>query len=95
MTTSPATRSARERGTSTTSERELPELEDAARTVLINGEARSTTVATLATLLAEAGYGGARVATAINGVFVPERIRAQTQLRDGDQIEIVAPRQGG
>ena len=35
------------------------------------------------------------VATALNGAFVPKRLRAETPLREGDRIEIVAPRQGG
>ena len=63
--------------------------------VVVNGQPASTSAATLAALLLEAGYGGAKVATALNGAFVAERARAQTRLQDGDQIEIVAPRQGG
>ena len=50
---------------------------------------------TLADLLAEAGFGGLKVATAVNGDFVPERARAATTLADGDRVEVVAPRQGG
>lgn len=96
MTTRPAARTANERQTAVPSERPLP---DVARTmlvdVLVNGERRTTSAPTLAALLAEAGYAGAKIATAINGDFVPERTRAQTQLLNGDQIEIVAPRQGG
>ena len=64
-------------------------------TVVVNGERMSTRAATLADLLMDAGYGGAKVATALNGDFVAERARAQALLRDGDRIEIVAPRQGG
>lgn len=63
--------------------------------VLVNGEPRTTGAATLAHLIAEAGYGEARVATAVNGDFVPVRARAATTLKSGDHIEIVAPRQGG
>ena len=64
-------------------------------TVVVNGEPRSTRATTLAALLVETGYGSARIATARNGDFVAERVRAQTPLVEGDQIEIVAPRQGG
>ena len=39
--------------------------------------------------------GEAKVATALNGEFVPARARAATPLKEGDRIEIVAPRQGG
>ena len=51
--------------------------------------------ANLAELIAELGYGDAKVATALNGEFVPERARAGTRLAPDDRIEIVAPRQGG
>ena len=37
----------------------------------------------------------ATVATALNGEFVPARARGATPVKDGDRIEIVAPRQGG
>ena len=67
----------------------------AERTVVLNGERRPSRAATLAALLDEAGYADAKVATAINGEFVPARARASTALADGDRIEIVAPRQGG
>ena len=65
------------------------------RTVVVNGERRSTRARSLAALLVEAGYGESKVATALNGEFVPERARASAVLGDGDRIEIVAPRQGG
>lgn len=60
----------------------------------INGEARRTGAATLAELLAEAGFGS-RVATARNGDFIPADQRASTPLADGDRIEVVAAMQGG
>lgn len=63
--------------------------------VRVNGEPMEARAATLAELLVELGYGGSRVATARNGDFVPEKARAATELRAGDSIEIVAPRQGG
>ena len=65
------------------------------RRVVVNGEAREAAAATLAALLDELGYGGQKVATAVNGDFVSERARRDTPLAVGDQIEIVAPRQGG
>jgi sulfur carrier protein len=63
--------------------------------VLVNGEAVRLRAANLAELIAELGYGDAKVATALNGEFVPERARAGTRLAPDDRIEIVAPRQGG
>jgi sulfur carrier protein len=63
--------------------------------VRVNGERHATRAATLAELVAELGYGDAKVATACNGAFVAERARAAMRLQSGDEIEIVAPRQGG
>ncbi len=63
--------------------------------IVVNGEPREARAATLAALLDELGYGDQRVATAINGDFVPERARPGTTLRTGDHVEVVAPRQGG
>lgn len=65
------------------------------RDILVNGTVAATKAATLAELLVELGYGGNRVATALNGDFVPERSRAGQAIRAGDRVEIVAPRQGG
>ncbi len=63
--------------------------------VTVNGEAKEIAAATLAEALAALDYANAIVATALNGDFVPARKRAATPLREGDRIEIVAPRQGG
>jgi sulfur carrier protein len=63
--------------------------------VTVNGAAQRTVAATLSGLLADLGYSDARVATAVNGEFVPARLRAERPLAEGDAVEIVAPRQGG
>lgn len=63
--------------------------------ISVNGEPRATEASTLAELVAESGLADARVATAINGDFVPERARAKRVLAEGDRVEIVSPRQGG
>ena len=63
--------------------------------VVINGRAVSTSAATLAGLLAEQGFAGLKVATALNGDFVPERARPSAKLAGGDRIEVVSARQGG
>jgi sulfur carrier protein len=65
------------------------------RRIVVNGEDREAAAATLAALLDELGYAGQRVATALNGEFVPERARAETLLTPGDEVEVVSPRQGG
>jgi sulfur carrier protein len=63
--------------------------------VLINGEATKTTAQTLAELCTELGFADAKVATAVNGSFVAASLRGETRLEPSDEIEIVAPRQGG
>ena len=63
--------------------------------LVVNGLERELEAATIATALKALQYEGAVVATALNGEFVPARAREATPIRDGDRIEIVAPRQGG
>jgi len=41
------------------------------------------------------GYGGAVVATAVNGEFVPTAARQTARLAEGDRVEVLAPMQGG
>jgi sulfur carrier protein len=64
-------------------------------TLIVNGELREVAAGTLADALQALEYGEAKVATALNGEFVPARARGATPVKDGDRIEIVAPRQGG
>ena len=63
--------------------------------LVVNGEEQEIEAVTLATALAALELKDATVATALNGEFVPARAREATTLRDGDRIEILAPRQGG
>jgi len=64
-------------------------------TLIVNGEKREVAAGTLAEALQALDYGEAWVATALNGEFVPAQARRATKVKDGDKIEIVAPRQGG
>ncbi|MFN3208064.1 MAG: sulfur carrier protein ThiS [Roseovarius sp.] len=61
----------------------------------LNGTPLDAEVASLADLLIAQGYGNAKVATAVNGAFVPSSMRADRKLCDGDSIEVLAPMQGG
>ena len=63
--------------------------------LLVNGEIRELEATTLASALEALDYAKATVATALNGEFVPARARAATPVKEGDRIEILAPRQGG
>ena len=61
----------------------------------LNGTPVDAEVATLADLLVAQGYGDAKIATAVNGTFVPASLRADHALADGDSVEVLAPMQGG
>ncbi|GAW36296.1 sulfur carrier protein ThiS [Roseovarius sp. A-2] len=63
--------------------------------ITVNGTAQETAATTLDALLTELGYREAKVATAVNENFVPATLRHEQRLKDGDRVEIVAPRQGG
>ncbi|BBC78512.1 thiamine biosynthesis protein [Acetobacter orientalis] len=63
--------------------------------IVVNEQEHNVSATTLAALIDELGYGGARVATALNGDFVPVTHRKDALLKDGVKIEIVAPMQGG
>ncbi len=64
-------------------------------TLLLNGQPREVEAATLAEALAELGYAGKVVATAVNGDFVAARRRGAVRLAEGDRLEVLAPMQGG
>lgn len=78
----------------TTMHATTPKPEDGLQLV-VNGEPVTSRAATLERLLAEIGLGEAKVATALNGDFVPAARRSATPLADGDRVEIVSARQGG
>lgn len=63
--------------------------------IIVNGDARSVTGASLAAALDELGFKDAVVATALNGEFVASSARTETSLADGDSVEVLAPMQGG
>lgn len=67
----------------------------AGKPIVVNGVPRWAAARTLADLVAETGEPTRKVATAVNGVFVPARERATVELSPGDKIEILAPQQGG
>lgn len=63
--------------------------------VFVNGRETQTTAVVLEDLVCEQHLSEVRVATALNGEFVPASRRKETPLKPGDRIEIVSPRQGG
>jgi sulfur carrier protein len=63
--------------------------------LIVNGETLEAQSSNLAALLAELGYEGTWIATAVNGEVVVSRERQETTLADGDRVEVLTPRQGG
>ena len=63
---------------------------------MVNGEPTSLAhEMTVAALLNHLHRTGQSIAVAVNMDFVPRSAYANTQIKDGDEIEIVEPRQGG
>ena len=64
--------------------------------IILNGDAHEVpTAASLAGALEQLGFGGAVVATALNGEFVASAARSDVTLSEGDHVEVLAPMQGG
>lgn len=61
----------------------------------VNGEQCWTQAPTLEELLALLDFSKIRVATAVNGDFIPAAARERCMLAAGDRVEIVSARQGG
>ena len=63
--------------------------------VIVNGESREIDSKSVAALLSELEYEGTHFAIALNYDVVPRNRWSVTPLNTGDEIEIIAPRQGG
>ena len=64
--------------------------------LVINGQSRQFPAAlTVAALIEELGFAGKRIAVERNGDIVPRGRHAETQLADGDRLEIVVAVGGG
>ena len=63
--------------------------------LIINGQEHDVAATTLKAALTVLGYDDRWLATAVNSELVRASDRAGCCLSDGDQIEILSPRQGG
>lgn len=63
--------------------------------IILNGVACEVRAQTLDQILLEHGYDSPFIATAVNGLFVNKHKRAETELKEGDRLELVAPIEGG
>lgn len=57
--------------------------------LVINGEPQTSPAGTLTALVEHLGMKADRVAIELNREIVPRDLWSQTELRDGDQLEIV------
>ena len=63
--------------------------------VIVNGEPREVSSARVDALLGELEYEGTHFAIAVNYDVLPKSRWSETPLKNGDEIEIITPRQGG
>jgi sulfur carrier protein len=63
--------------------------------VIVNGEPREISAGSVDALLCELEYVGTHFAIAVNYDVLPKSRWAETPLKNGDEIEIITPRQGG
>jgi sulfur carrier protein len=63
--------------------------------VTVNGEEREISSVSVGALLSELDYEGTHFAIALNYDVVPKSRWAETEIKGGDEIEIITPRQGG
>jgi sulfur carrier protein len=63
--------------------------------VTVNGEPREISSVSVDALLGELEYEGTHFAIALNFDVLPRSRWAQTPIKNGDEIEIITPRQGG
>jgi sulfur carrier protein len=63
--------------------------------VIVNGQSADVAATDLSGLLAELDYAGSHMAIAVNHEVVPRRRWSAVALSEGDNVEILTPRQGG
>ena len=63
--------------------------------VTVNGEHQDVDATTIPALLEELEYEGTFLVVAVNHDVVQRRRWEEVELKPGDRIEIVTPRQGG
>ncbi len=63
--------------------------------ITVNAEPHEVSGAMLSAALVELGFTSPAIATALNGQFIPREAHELTALNEGDQLEVLAPMQGG
>ena len=65
------------------------------RTLTLNGQMHETDATTVRQLIEQLGYGQQAVAVELNRELVPRAQHEQTELNDGDSVELVTLVGGG
>ncbi|MFC0283947.1 sulfur carrier protein ThiS [Camelimonas abortus] len=63
--------------------------------IRVNGESHEVEAASIRGLLNALGHDSEFIAVAVNHTVIPRARWGEDLLRDGDDVEIVSPRQGG
>ena len=63
--------------------------------IFVNGKLCDLSATSLDLALIELGFKSPAIATAINGSFVAAANRSDTTMLENDQLEVLAPMQGG
>ena len=63
--------------------------------LMVNGERQEVAATTVRALLGELAYEGDFLVVAVNHDVVKRAHWDEIELRDGDRVEILTPRQGG
>ncbi|TDR94666.1 sulfur carrier protein ThiS [Enterovirga rhinocerotis] len=63
--------------------------------LIVNGERKQVGATRIPALLDELGYEGSFFAVAVNREVVRRARWSDVELNDGDEVEVVTPRQGG
>lgn len=63
--------------------------------VIVNGQVTDLVEKNLAKFVAMKTKEGTQIAVAVNEEFIPKAEYENTELREGDRIELVTPMQGG
>jgi sulfur carrier protein len=63
--------------------------------IIVNGQNQNISRVNLSMVLEELGYKQMKLATSLNGDFISVEQIDNTELKDGDKLEILSPQQGG
>ena len=63
--------------------------------ISLNGKVTEVDQTALKNMMISQGYQASHLAVAVNGDFIPKSQHESYQIKEGDEVDIVAPMQGG